>query len=494
MEVSEDNPMAQLYSTHNRGQEDPDPAGIFNTSPEFDRMRSKSPPPGRWRESPGPAGVNSQRQNRNKIPYGSSPIREVGEVSIVDSNETSVENPLANLAQKHDAQNQPNSALSDALTPQLVALCKQFEIKLYERDWAAKDAFLRLDQDRSGYVDAGEFAVMLRIFQLDPAGVEGLVAALDVNRDGWIEYHEFCRLVDGDALKRQGPGSKQRREVARGATAAAGKPSHEPVDLAPQRDPSPNREGHGRVQSDVTSPERAGYLSEWERAREKQSASPGATQQQEVTAPQQRIRPEYPPTPGVPAAMGYKSPGPVSPGTETREIRQRMEEVETLRRALESEYGSLDKRLRAVEARTTQRQVPEVPAAEPRRGLSLEVRPALVKDERDAMVAHAIKARAGREAREKRAEKRDPAAEKLKSQMADLSSRLQERFGSIRAAFLHLDTDRSALLDAAEFRKILELYNFEPGVAEAMVAALDTDNDGLIEFYEFVDLLDPKSE
>ena len=222
--------------------------------------------------------------------------------------------------------------------------------------------------------------------------------------------------------------------------------------------------GYGRVQSDVTSPERAGYFSEWEKTRERQSSPPGATSQPEVASPQSRLKPANPPQ----GAGRVEVP---SPGTEAKEIRQRMQEVERLRRALEEEYASLERRLRAAVAR----QAPP-------------------QHERDAMLAAAVQAKASREEQQAAAgaARPDPPgpSPRVKTAMADLGSRLAERFGSIRAAFLHLDTDRSSCLDAAEFRNILELYSFEPSLAEEMVAALDGNGDGLIEFYEFVQLLE----
>lgn len=75
-------------------------------------------------------------------------------------------------------------------------------------------------------------------------------------------------------------------------------------------------------------------------------------------------------------------------------------------------------------------------------------------------------------------------------QLAELGRRLRERFGEIRLAFLHLDTNRDSVLDAGEFKRILQMYNFDAVTAEDIVLALDGNSDGKIEFHEFVDLLD----
>jgi len=74
--------------------------------------------------------------------------------------------------------------------------------------------------------------------------------------------------------------------------------------------------------------------------------------------------------------------------------------------------------------------------------------------------------------------------------MEELACALSSKFGTIRGAFLHLDNDRSGKIDAAEFRAVLQLYHFDKSAAEEIVRTLDTNGDGLIEYHEFVELLD----
>ena len=58
----------------------------------------------------------------------------------------------------------------------------------WPRPKRSQDAFLKLDGDRSGYIEAGEFRKFLDQYALDPGSAEQLVALLDKNGDGWIEY------------------------------------------------------------------------------------------------------------------------------------------------------------------------------------------------------------------------------------------------------------------------------------------------------------------
>jgi len=69
--------------------------------------------------------------------------------------------------------------------------------KLYEDYTSMRDAFLALDTDRSGAIDAAEFGVVLRNhnMNLSAQDLNQLTASLDLNNDGMINYGEFVQAM-----------------------------------------------------------------------------------------------------------------------------------------------------------------------------------------------------------------------------------------------------------------------------------------------------------
>eukprot|EP00656_Telonema_subtile_P014143 TRINITY_DN1720_c0_g1_i1.p1 TRINITY_DN1720_c0_g1~~TRINITY_DN1720_c0_g1_i1.p1 ORF type:complete len:649 (-),score=158.52 TRINITY_DN1720_c0_g1_i1:245-2191(-) len=70
-----------------------------------------------------------------------------------------------------------------------------------------------------------------------------------------------------------------------------------------------------------------------------------------------------------------------------------------------------------------------------------------------------------------------------------LKDKFREQTGVIRKTFKRLDIDNSGALDANEFRRALEMFNFELTEQEviSVMRAFDPNNDGIVRYDEFVD-------
>ena len=69
--------------------------------------------------------------------------------------------------------------------------------KIYEGNYKIKDAFRILDVDHSGFITIDEFEVLMKKygFDLNPEELLYLMRRFDSNRDGRVDYTEFCEHV-----------------------------------------------------------------------------------------------------------------------------------------------------------------------------------------------------------------------------------------------------------------------------------------------------------
>ena len=70
-----------------------------------------------------------------------------------------------------------------------------------------------------------------------------------------------------------------------------------------------------------------------------------------------------------------------------------------------------------------------------------------------------------------------------------LTQRLEERYKSIREAFLASDRDRSGFLDAHELKRLCKLYNLDSTQVEGVLEECDIDYNGMISYDEFCQTL-----
>jgi len=146
-----------------------------------------------------------------------------------------------------------------------------------------------------------------------------------------------------------------------------------------------------------------------------------------------------------------------------------MSEIDNLLSALNLEKSSIQRRLMTAEATKAQAAKRNVQDADTLKRRSFPKSRKIISEEPVKPM-------------EKLSKEEELARTRITNHMDSLANRLRERFGTIRAAFLHLDTDRSSVLDAGEFKTILKLYNFDNAAAEEMVKELDRNGDSLIEF------------
>ena len=97
----------------------------------------------------------------------------------------------------------PTEDMDQRLSLSVRQLLRQLEQKLYEHGMSYAEAFLKLDNDRSGSIDNDEFCDALLGYGLDPRHVEEFIEVLDQNNDGSIRYEELCILLD--ATRREDP-------------------------------------------------------------------------------------------------------------------------------------------------------------------------------------------------------------------------------------------------------------------------------------------------
>lgn len=114
-------------------------AGLYSTAEKYKSSTSpkKEQQPKPWQVSGGGGGGG--------INDAEAELRVSGPVSIVQSNDTSPGHPLRPPAKAKEGEDP-----AEEVTDEVRALLRQLENKLYERNLSAKDAFLKLDTDRSG--------------------------------------------------------------------------------------------------------------------------------------------------------------------------------------------------------------------------------------------------------------------------------------------------------------------------------------------------------
>ena len=68
---------------------------------------------------------------------------------------------------------------------------------------------------------------------------------------------------------------------------------------------------------------------------------------------------------------------------------------------------------------------------------------------------------------------------------------LNSRFSDMFKAFQYVDLDRSGRLGKVELKRALDMWNVpvDDETIEELIAACDTDGDGLVDYQEFVDAL-----
>jgi len=69
-----------------------------------------------------------------------------------------------------------------------------------------------------------------------------------------------------------------------------------------------------------------------------------------------------------------------------------------------------------------------------------------------------------------------------------LNEKLEQRFDSLREAFLKVDEDRSGKITAAEIKHLCEIYNLHEQ-SEQVIAAFDVDHNGQLDYNEFAKVL-----
>lgn len=68
---------------------------------------------------------------------------------------------------------------------------------------------------------------------------------------------------------------------------------------------------------------------------------------------------------------------------------------------------------------------------------------------------------------------------------AELRGDLQAHFPTCHAAFLSLDVDRSGRIEGGELSRVLSIFNLPVAAAEPVLARLDRDGDGRLDYNEF---------
>ena len=71
-----------------------------------------------------------------------------------------------------------------------------------------------------------------------------------------------------------------------------------------------------------------------------------------------------------------------------------------------------------------------------------------------------------------------------------LAAVLHQRFGTLAEAFLEADDDRNGRIAPAELRRLLHVHNLSQTDVAALIASVDTNGDGDIQFNEFAALVD----
>lgn len=110
----------------------------------------------------------------------------------------------------------------------------------------------------------------------------------------------------------------------------------------------------------------------------------------------------------------------------------------------------------------------------------------------------------GSESKDNKSESKDPSRKRsstiekpagnkdeLKKELAQFKAFVKKNFKSPKQAFEGLDSDGSAKVDVAEFKRVLKLRRY-PGDADKVFEQLDKDNDGDITWDEFRKQIDTK--
>lgn len=66
-----------------------------------------------------------------------------------------------------------------------------------EREDRLKAAFMKFDQDQDGFIDLDELRLGLSAEGINDAGIEDIINQVDENKDGLIDYAEFCAMMRG---------------------------------------------------------------------------------------------------------------------------------------------------------------------------------------------------------------------------------------------------------------------------------------------------------
>merc|ERR1719174_1169172 len=74
-----------------------------------------------------------------------------------------------------------------------------------------------------------------------------------------------------------------------------------------------------------------------------------------------------------------------------------------------------------------------------------------------------------------------------------LRQRIEQRYSSIREAFMRLDRDNNGTLDRPEILAVLSEFNIQPRHLNALIASIDTNGDGVVSFSEFSAALRPSA-
>eukprot|EP00164_Ancoracysta_twista_P008676 GFYU01012618.1.p1 GENE.GFYU01012618.1~~GFYU01012618.1.p1 ORF type:complete len:456 (+),score=122.49 GFYU01012618.1:114-1481(+) len=135
-------------------------------------------------------------------------------------------------------------AAMDARSP--TDALKNWNINKYE---SIRHAFLAHDKDRSGYLDYSEIVAMCKQLNMAEEHVKSILDKVDVNRDGKIDYMEFCTTLNrvaedrGTLPEREG-GQDSRKKLDYHGVAMMNDNFYNrraPVAQSPRRQPEPSR-------------------------------------------------------------------------------------------------------------------------------------------------------------------------------------------------------------------------------------------------------------